>query len=283
MVVVSGSVFVGLLTRHRFGTIEDVLSMVGRISVTSLLSALDSGRLTLTFHLVPGSGTTRMFSGVSASVRACLMAVFARGRLGRLLSSLCVSSAISVLRRLPTGLMGQVLTAIDTSSHDVVGRLLGCPRSDTKDVVAARCMSLHRRVAIKRTVTRVGGAKVRGRAVCAYCVARHEGLINVMDTGSLVAASSSIPVGSLVRARVVSICARTSRRRITRLFAGCSLLTLPIVSRSNHVINVIAFSSTVSIVMSRTARSVAGVTTVGPDRGACFRASIFRRTGGHVP
>lgn len=273
-----------LLSSGGFDALQSVLVAVGPFSVTTIFRGLRSRGVPVLFHVLPGRLTTRAFIRVSSRARRFLVRNFDSDRLGRIISRLFISSTISLVRRVPTGIMGHVLERTSGSVEGRVGRLLGCPRSDTNSVVAARFVILHPSVATRVTVGEVEEANISGRAVCAYCMASTGGgLVNVAAMGSLLLTRSSRLMGSVVRRGIVSMAALTSRRRITRVFSGCGFLTLPIISGRGQLINVMAVSSTVSIVRRRTARSVRGVTTMLPSSGPCVGADIFNLCGGETP
>ncbi len=277
-----GRVF-SLVRGGGFRVLGRVLSRLGPTSVTVVLRRISRGGLTVIFHVLPGRLTSRIFIRVRASDRRFLVRGFASGRLGSIVSRLFVSSTISVVRRVPTAITGHVLTRASINAHGIVGRLLTCSSGDTNDVVAARCVSLGGSVAISTTLREVHHHNVSDRVVCALCiVSTHQHLLKVMSVGSLLLGRGSDVVSSVVRRGVVFTGARSGGRSMTALFRGCSLVTLPIISGRGQLVNVVAISSTVSIVRRTTARSVRGVTTVAPARGSCFGANIFDAFGSHV-
>lgn len=267
-----------LRTGQSVGTLGRCLGRLGPTSVTRLLRRVRSRQgQVFFFELLAGRGTTRAFIRFSDSARRGLVSTFSSTRLGRILSRLCTSSTTSVIRRVPTSIIGEVLGGASLRAEGAVGALLGCPSSSTNSVVAARFISLGESVAIRSTFGQVEQANISGRAVCAYCVAStSERLLNIAAIGRLLLRSCSSLVRRFVRAGIVSMGALSSRRGTSNLLRGCSFLTLPIISVRGELINVVAVSSTLSILRRRGARSVRGVgTVIHASRGPCLGVNIF--------
>lgn len=265
----------GLLSDDSCSLIRTRLSPVRSTSMTRLVSRLPRACRTITFQLLPGSGTLQMCRRLPNSIRRRLLTSLQRPRMLSVVGQVSPSSHTHLFSRLPTGMIHHLLLRVDPTRRRTATLLLNCPTSDTKQVVASRFIALQRRFATDRTVRQVQLITHDSRAVCALCIASSSHrLLNAFSLQSLIITPLSRPVRRVVAQRIISIRASASRRRTTHLVRHCSFLTLPIISDRRHLMNVIAVSSLVSIVRTRIARSVCATKKIRSANSSCFGAGL---------
>lgn len=277
-------IFIAILKKHQFKTIQEILDAMNVVDIASLLSELDDDKeLVITFRLIPKDKAAEVFANMNSSMQSYLVEMFSDKELKDLLDELYMDDTVDILEELPANLVTKILNTVSREDRLTINKLLNYPDDSAGSIMTTEYVSLQKEWTVAQAMGHIKSTGIHKETIYTCYVTEQRKLLGIVTAKDLMTSDDNVKISELMETEIISVNTDTDQEEVVRILRKYDFIAIPVLDKENLLVGIITFDDAMDVLEDETTEDISKMAAISPNEKTYFETSAFQHAKNRIP
>ncbi len=277
-------IFIAILKKHQFKTIQEILNAMNVVDIASLLSELDDDKeLVITFRLIPKDKAAEVFANMNSSMQSYLVEMFSDKELKDLLDELYMDDTVDILEELPANLVTKILNTVSREDRLTINKLLNYPDDSAGSIMTTEYVSLQKDWTVAQAMGHIKSTGIHKETIYTCYVTEQRKLLGIVTAKDLMTSDDNVKISELMETEIISVNTDTDQEEVVRILRKYDFIAIPVLDKENLLVGIITFDDAMDVLEDEATEDISKMAAISPNEKTYFETSAFQHAKNRIP
>jgi len=264
------------MAEKRFQEIREMLSAVPAVDVAVLLSEIDEKNIPLLYRILPKEMAADVFAELDADAQERLIACFSDRELREVLEELYLDDTVAMIEEMPASVVARILRNSSAESRAQINSILRYPKDSAGSLMTTEFVRLKKSMTVKEAFETIRRDAIDKETIyTCYVTNENRKLEGVVSVKSMLLASLSATIASVMEENVVYAQTLADREDVAKMFDHYNFLALPVVDNEQRLVGIITVDDAMDVLQEEAEEDFTKMAAITPSETPYLKTGVF--------